>query len=251
MRGDRYRDYRVGRGWGSRAAKRNPRSEGLGEQRAAAAAAAERRRATSRELRRLEAERGRPDRAHRSSFISNWSKMTNRLEELRQSIAEIDRRAATADEEREREEQQIAEATARLEQARERADESGGRTRGVESPGSSSRATCAPRSRFRGPKPRLACRLCARIVQPELSQSLAELALEHPLADDFDLETGQARVEELRTRLDGFGAVNMMALEELTENEDRLHLPDGAASGYYRRHSLDRRGPARNQAPFA
>ena len=36
------------------------------------------------------------------------------------------------------------------------------------------------------------------------------------------LEAGKARVEELRARVEGFGAVNMMALEELSEAEERL-----------------------------
>ena len=39
--------------------------------------------------------------------------------------------------------------------------------------------------------------------------------------EEFDLETSHARVEELRTRLEGFGGVNMMALEELAEAEER------------------------------
>jgi chromosome segregation protein len=58
----------------------------------------------------------------------------------------------------------------------------------------------------------------------ELNQSLAELAQEQVLEADFDLESAQARVEELRTRLDAFGAVNMMALEELSEAEERLQF---------------------------
>ena len=56
----------------------------------------------------------------------------------------------------------------------------------------------------------------------ELSQSLEELARELPPDDEFDLETGHKRVEELRSRIEGFGAVNMMALEELSEAEERL-----------------------------
>src|SRR5205823_12790115 len=39
---------------------------------------------------------------------------------------------------------------------------------------------------------------------------------------EFDLEDGRAHVEELRERLENFGAVNMMALEELTEAEERF-----------------------------
>jgi chromosome segregation protein len=56
----------------------------------------------------------------------------------------------------------------------------------------------------------------------ELNQSLAELAAEQTIDEGFDLDTAQGRVEELRNRLDGFGAINMMALEELAEAEQRL-----------------------------
>ena len=58
--------------------------------------------------------------------------------------------------------------------------------------------------------------------QSELGQALEDLARELALAEDFDFETSHARVEELRARLEGFGAVNMMALEELAEAEERL-----------------------------
>jgi hypothetical protein len=56
----------------------------------------------------------------------------------------------------------------------------------------------------------------------ELNQSLEELARELSLAEEFDLDASQARVDELRSRIEGFGAVNMMALEELSESEERL-----------------------------
>src|SRR6202011_1134712 len=78
-------------------------SEGLAEQRAAAAAAAERRRATGAELRRLETEKG--EVAARSERHSvELIAITNRVEELGRSVAEIYRREATADADRAREE---------------------------------------------------------------------------------------------------------------------------------------------------
>jgi chromosome segregation protein len=196
------------------------KNEGLGEQRAAAAAAAERRRATAGELRRMEAEQAdltaRIDR-HSCDLVE----VINRLEELRQSIAEIDLSAATAGEERAREERQIAEATARLEQARERADELSAELAELNRLAAAARdARAAVEVQRAEAQARLS--FVRENCQVELNQSLEELAREHPLADDFDLETGHARVEELRIRLEGFGAVNMMALEELTESEERL-----------------------------
>ena len=57
--------------------------------------------------------------------------------------------------------------------------------------------------------------LARRMIGPDLASEIT-------LPEDFDFETSHARVEELRTRLDSFGAVNMMALEELAEAEERL-----------------------------
>src|SRR5207302_4059513 len=56
----------------------------------------------------------------------------------------------------------------------------------------------------------------------ELNQSLEEIAREVTLDHEFDLETERVRLEELRNRLENFGAVNMMALEELSEADERL-----------------------------
>ncbi len=56
----------------------------------------------------------------------------------------------------------------------------------------------------------------------ELNQALDDLAQEQGCEEEFDLDAGHARVEELRSRIEGFGAVNMMALEELAEAEERL-----------------------------
>jgi len=194
-------------------------SEGLAVQRATAAAAAERRRATASELRRMEGEyadvAARVER-HRFEVIET----TNRIEELRLSIGELERKAGTTDEEEAREEQELAALTARLEQAREQADalstelselnRRAGEMRDSRGGIEVQRAEAQARLTFVREN-------CAA----ELNQSLEELVREQPLEEEFDLESGHARVEELRSRIEGFGAVNMMALEELTEAEER------------------------------
>jgi chromosome segregation protein len=196
------------------------KNEGLGEQRAAAAAAAERRRATAGELRRMEAER-----ADLSARIDRHSRelveMTGRIEELRQSIAEIDRRAATAGDERAREEQEIAAASTRLEQARVRADQLSAELAELNREAAAVRdGRAAVEVQRAEAQARLS--FVHENCAAELNQSLEELTREHTVEDEFDLEAGHARVEEWRARLEGFGAVNMMALEELSESEERL-----------------------------
>jgi chromosome segregation protein len=56
----------------------------------------------------------------------------------------------------------------------------------------------------------------------ELNLSLAELVDNEELTVELDLEEVRTRTEDLRQRLENFGAINMLALEELGETEERL-----------------------------
>jgi chromosome segregation protein len=58
--------------------------------------------------------------------------------------------------------------------------------------------------------------------QQELAQTLEELSENIEYAEDFEYETGRARLDELRQRLESYGAVNLLALEELGEVEERF-----------------------------
>ena len=60
--------------------------------------------------------------------------MNERIEVLRGSIADLEYQASTVAEEKEKEEQEIAALTSRLEEARQRADRAGGRTVRSEQP---------------------------------------------------------------------------------------------------------------------
>jgi chromosome segregation protein len=154
---------------------------------------------------------------HRVELIE----MNGRTHELEQSIAELETRASSVESDREREQQQIADLTDKLQQARQEADASSaelselnrraGEVRDIRAGLEVQRAEAQARQTF-----------VHENCQTELSQSLEDLARELLLEADFDLEVGHKRVEELRSRLEGFGAVNMMALEELAEAEERL-----------------------------
>ncbi len=195
-------------------------SESLGEQRAAAAAAAERRRATAAELRRMEAERAELE-TRLERHEREVAEAAARLEELRRSIGEMEESAGAVGDERAREEQEIVGLASNLAAARERADalavELGELNRRAA-------ATREARAALEVQRAESAARLgyVREACHTELNQSLEELAREHPADEEFDLEAGKARVEELRARVEGFGAVNMMALEELSEAEERF-----------------------------
>ncbi len=195
-------------------------SEGLGAQRAAAAAATERRRGTAAELRRMEAEYADlADRIERHRL--ELLEMSERVEALQTSIADLEFLASTVAEEKEREEQEIALITSRLEAARESADllaahlselnRHAAEIRDLRAGIEVQRAEAQARLTF-------VRETCAA----ELNQSLEDLAQEQQIGEEFDLEAAQSRVEELRAKIESFGGVNMMALEELAENEARL-----------------------------
>jgi chromosome segregation protein len=195
-------------------------SEALAEQRATAAAAAERRRSTAAELRRIEAEyadvAGRVER-HRLELVD----ITERISGLHASIADLEAQANNVAEERAREEQEISGLTALLEGARQRADALAAQLSDLNRHAAEIRDS---RAAIEVQRAEAQARLtfvrenCAS----ELNQSLEELAQEQQLEEDFDLDVAHARVEELRSRIEAFGGVNMMALEELAENEARL-----------------------------
>ena len=195
-------------------------SDSLAHQRATSAAAAERRRATTAEVRRIEAEvsdfAARVER-HRLDV----AEMTGRSEDLRTSIVDLETKASTVESDRAREEEQIADLTNQLQLAREQADSfstelsdlnrRAGELRDARAALEVQKAEAQARQTF-----------VHENCQTELNQSLEDLATEVTLAEDFDFQQSHQRVEELRSRLEGFGAVNMMALEELAEAEERL-----------------------------
>ncbi|HKO34961.1 MAG TPA: chromosome segregation protein SMC [Pyrinomonadaceae bacterium] len=192
----------------------------LNHQRAEAAAAAERRRSTSSDLRRLQAEREEVS-ARIARHNLELAEGGARIEQLRGSIAEIDRLALTIDEEKAREEGLIVEATARLTEARERADAMAAELAELNRSAAASRDARAAIEVQRAEalaRVNFVRESCAN----ELNQTLEEIARELVPDPEFVLETSRARVDELREKLESFGAVNMMALEELSENEERL-----------------------------
>jgi chromosome segregation protein len=197
-------------------------SENLGAQRAESAAAAERRRSTAGELRRMEAERSDLESRLERHGVEIQSAGA-RLEELRRSIEEIEQVTLSAEEERARDEQFVNEAAVKLAEARQRADEMATSVTDLNHRAAQARDS---RAALEVRRAEATARLgfVREACMTELNHPLEELARERGIDEGFDLETGRARVDELRERVEGFGAVNMMALEELAENEERLQF---------------------------
>jgi chromosome segregation protein len=143
------------------------------------------------------------------------------LEEARRAITEMAERRESIESERAAQEEEVEQAAARLAGARERADalsaelvelhKRAGEARDRQAALEVQQAETFARLKYL----REAC-------LAELSQQLDELSEGYGPEEDFDLEAARAHVEALRARVEGFGAVNMMALEELAEAEERL-----------------------------
>ncbi|HEV3467878.1 MAG TPA: Gfo/Idh/MocA family oxidoreductase, partial [Pyrinomonadaceae bacterium] len=197
-------------------------SENLSRQRALAAAAGERRRATAADLRRTEAESSEL-RERLARHEEEAGATEARLGELGRSLAELGETAGRFEDERVALEGRVAEAASRLTEARERADALALEVTELHQLASAARDR---RAGLEVQRAEAAARLnfVRESCVTELNQPLEEVAAANPPEAGFDLEAARARLEELRARVESFGAVNMMALEELAENEERLRF---------------------------
>ncbi|HLM56213.1 MAG TPA: hypothetical protein VK422_08865, partial [Pyrinomonadaceae bacterium] len=192
----------------------------LSRQRALAAAAAERRRSAASELRRMESEtlelRSRIERHEAEMAGAN-----ERLELLRRSLEELSQSAEGVEDERAALEKSVEEAAARLSEARTRADSLSYEVTELHQRAADARDA---RAALEVRRAEAAARLTyvRESCLNELNQPLEDVAAAHPPEEGFDLEASRAHLEELRARVESFGAVNMMALEELAEAEERL-----------------------------
>lgn len=230
--------------------------EQLNRQRMASAAAAERRRATTSELRRMETENADLE-ARLERHAAEIEEMRARLEELRGAMSEMDATAGTVESERAAREAEVATAAERLAEARQRADALSDELTELNHRAAAARDE---RATLEVNRAEATARLnyLHEACMAELAQSLEEIVAAYEPDADFDLEAGRARVEELRARVESFGAVNMMALEELAESEERLtflttqrqDIVDGIASTEEALREIKRRSRERFRQAF-
>jgi chromosome segregation protein len=192
----------------------------LGEKRATAAAAAERRRALASSLRRVEVEQIELEsRIARQTFETRENE--TKLEETTGSISALTEKIATVEEEQQREHAELIAASERLKTARSSADRMSEDLTELNHKAAAARNS---RGELEITQAEVTTRLAnlRETCQQELSQTLEELAASIVYAEDFEYETGRARLDELRQRLENYGAVNLLALEELGEVEERF-----------------------------
>ncbi|HKP71919.1 MAG TPA: hypothetical protein VJT82_03210, partial [Pyrinomonadaceae bacterium] len=194
--------------------------EQLNRQRMASAAAAERRRATASELRRMEAENADLE-TRLERHAGEIEEMQARLTELRRAMSALDETAESVESERAARESEVETASERLAEARARADQLSDELTELNRRAAAARDA---RAALEVNRAEATARLnyLHEACMAELAQPLEEVAAAYEPDAEFDLEANRARVEELRARVESFGAVNMMALEELAESEERL-----------------------------
>jgi chromosome segregation protein len=190
------------------------------EQRAISAAASERRRAVASELRRSESEHEELD-LRLARQKQELRETSDRAETLGVSMGDLKARVAAGDSDKESEAAQIAAAAEQLKFARAKADEVSEK---LKETNHAATAAVNARAEIEVHRAESATRLEAlsETCRQDLGLSLAELTGETVLEEDFELDANRERLDEMRARLDSFGAVNLLALEELAEVEERL-----------------------------
>jgi chromosome segregation protein len=192
----------------------------LNEKRTMAGIAAERRRSAAASLRRVQTEEKELDAKIlrlRFELATNESS----LGELTGTVGEIEERIAAAGREVALETEELGAAAEKLRTARVFADEAGDRVaelNRVAAGARNARAELEVRQAESITRLQNLNDICAH----ELDVSLPVLVETVEVPADFDLEAARGQTDELRRRIEGFGAINMLALEELGESEERL-----------------------------
>lgn len=192
----------------------------LSEKRTLAATSEERRRAAQNALRRVENEYKELD-SRRARQNLELIEIEGKQKDLSVSIAEIEKKVSLADDEQKTEQNELADAAAHLKNARESADAMSAELaelNKLSAEARNERAALEIRQTEAMTKLRAVNENCSH----ELNLSLVELVENEEVPEDFELETARETADDLREKLENFGAINMLALEELAEAEERL-----------------------------
>jgi chromosome segregation protein len=192
----------------------------LNEKRTLAATSAERRRSAQNSLRRVETEaKELESRIARETFESR--EIEGKLIKLNALLTEIESKIEVSEDEQENEQNELSEAVAHLKTARENSDSMSAELGELNKNSAEARNERAA-FEIRQTEAITKLRSLNEKCQQDLSASLVEIIEREEVAENFDLEEAKSSVEDLRQKLENFGAINMLALEELSEAEERL-----------------------------
>lgn len=203
-------------------ARTNAESENaiLNEKRTLAATSTERRRSAQTALRRVETEEKELlSRLTRQNM--ELTEIENTVKNLQNSIGQISERIASAEDEQELEQNELATAAANLKNSRETADAMSAELADLNKRSAEARNERAA-FEIRQAETMAKLRSVNENCSHELNVSLVELVKNETPETDFDLESARTEADDLREKLENFGAINMLALEELAEAEERL-----------------------------
>ncbi len=192
----------------------------LSEKRTLAATSAERRRSAQIALRRVENELNELE-SRLSRQNLEKSEIEGKQKDLIAWIRGNERAAASVANERESEQNELADAAAHLKLARERADATSAELAALNKNSAEVRNERAALEIRQAEVVTKLRNLNEKSLQ-ELNLPLIELVENEKTEDNFDLPEARERLEDLRGKLENFGAINMLALEELAEIEERL-----------------------------
>jgi chromosome segregation protein len=193
----------------------------LNEKRMIAATSDERRRSAVSALRRVENEYREID-SRITALSLELTENDARIKALHDSINEITDRISSASDEIAKEDAELSSALTALATARDRSDAMSDELAEL------NRRTVEARSQkaeieIKQAEAATELKNTAENCQQELNVSLVDLVNSTELDEGFVLETARRDADDLRQKLDNFGAINMLALEELAEAEER-HL---------------------------
>src|SRR6185369_2551991 len=192
----------------------------VNEKRTFAATSDERRRSAQSALRRIETEEKELD-SRIAALNAEVETSDAKIAELRASIEQISGSIATAAEDKTREESELTAALLALEKNRSAADaisEELAQTNHAAVEARNEKAAIEIRQAETVTRLQNIGEKC----QQELNLPLTELVNQQEADEEFDLDSGRSEANHLRDRLENFGAINMLALEELAEAEERL-----------------------------
>ncbi len=192
----------------------------LNEKRTMAATSSERRRAVQSAIRRIENEQKELE-ARTVSLGSELTQAEEKIDQLKASVAEIGGRIESVETQLDAERKELEAATSAVAAAREAAD-----TASTELADLNRKATEALNERAAIEVQQTEAVTQLRNIHENCAQELGielrELIEKEEMPEDFDLVEARTTVNDLRHKLESFGAINMLAVEELAEAEERL-----------------------------